>query len=93
MFVYSLAKAVKKEYIDQSFMEVAKKGYDGILKQFIHVNENGIVDIQQACAVAGLGGNPYRDGSYEYYISTEIQTNDAKAVGPFILASLEFESM
>jgi len=39
--------------------------------------------------VAGLGGNPYRDGSFEYYISEPRRDNDPKGVGPFIFASLE----
>ena len=47
--------------------------------------------IQKCCSVAGLGGDPYRDGSYEYYVSEPVRDNDPKAVGPFILASLELE--
>jgi len=93
MFVYSFAKAVKHNYIDENFMTVARKGYDGILKHFIEVDDTGEVHIHKGCSVAGLGGNPYRDGSYEYYISEKIRSNDPKAVGPFILASLEFESI
>ena len=93
MFVYALAKAVNKGYIDSKFLNVAEKGYDGILKHFIEVSEAGIVDIHKGCSVAGLGGDPYRDGSYEYYINEKIRSNDPKAVGPFILASLEFESI
>ncbi len=89
MFVYALAKGVNKGYLDPSMMEVAKKGYEGILEEFIEVDENGEVDLTQVCAVAGLGGSPYRDGSYEYYINEKIRTNDPKGVGPFILASLE----
>lgn len=91
MFVYSLFKAVRMGHIDQKYLAVAEKGYSGIIKKFIRVDENNIVNIDQGCAVAGLGGDPYRDGSYEYYISTEIRSNDPKAVGPFISASLEFE--
>jgi unsaturated rhamnogalacturonyl hydrolase len=93
MFVYALAKAVKKGYIDSNFLNVAKKGYEGILKNFIEVDKDGLVQIHQACSVAGLGGDPYRDGSYEYYIGEKIRINDPKAVGPFILASLELESI
>jgi unsaturated rhamnogalacturonyl hydrolase len=36
-----------------------------------------------------LGGTPYRDGSFEYYINEKIVDNDTKGVGPFILAALE----
>jgi unsaturated rhamnogalacturonyl hydrolase len=91
MYVYSLLKAVRNGYLDLKFREIAIKGYQGILKQFIEVDENGLVIINQACSVAGLGGNPYRDGSYEYYISEPVRSNDPKAVGPFVLASLEME--
>jgi len=93
MFVYALTKAVKKGYIDSKFLDVAKKGYEGILKNFIEVDKDGSVQIHKGCSVAGLGGDPYRDGSYEYYISEKIRSNDPKAVGPFILASLEFEAI
>jgi unsaturated rhamnogalacturonyl hydrolase len=48
--------------------------------------------LEGTCSVAGLGGKPYRDGSYEYYISEKIATNDFKGVGAFILAALEMES-
>jgi unsaturated rhamnogalacturonyl hydrolase len=41
--------------------------------------------------VAGLGGEPYRDGSFEYYVSEKVTPNDPKGVGPFILAALEME--
>ena len=91
MFVYALTKAANKGYIDSKFLAVAKKGYEGILKNFIEVDQDGSIQIHQACSVAGLGGEPYRDGSFEYYISEKIRSNDPKAVGPFILASLEFE--
>lgn len=93
MFVYSLAKGVRRGYLELAYLDVAKKGYAGILQQFIEVDSAGLVNINQACAVAGLGGKPYRDGSYDYYISAKIAQNDPKAVGPFILASLEMEML
>ena len=43
------------------------------------------------CSVAGLGGNPYRDGSFRYYISEPVREDDFKGVGPFILACTEME--
>jgi pectin methylesterase-like acyl-CoA thioesterase/lysophospholipase L1-like esterase len=93
MFTYALFKGVRKGYLDRSFLATAIKGYHGILKQFIEVDDNGLVSITRGCSVAGLGGKNYRDGSYEYYLSEPIRTNDAKAVGPFILASLEWERL
>ena len=93
MFVYSLFKGVRKGYIDKSYLEVAVKGYKGILDNFIEVDKNGVVSITKACAVAGLGGKVYRSGDYDYYINETIRNNDPKAVGPFILASLEWERL
>ncbi|WP_370520902.1 glycoside hydrolase family 105 protein [Bacteroides sp. 214] len=93
MFTYALFKAVRMEYIDKSYLDVAIKGYEGILKTFIEVGENGVVEITNCCAVAGLGGKVYRSGSYEYYLSEPIRNNDPKAVGPFIMASLEWERL
>lgn len=91
MFVYTLAKAVNLGYIDRSFAEAAKKGYQGIIDRFIKVDPNGMVHITQCCAVAGLGYG--RDGSYKYYLSEPIVQDDLKAVGPFILAGIEVHKL
>ena len=91
MFVYTMIKSVNKGYLPKSYKAAAKKGYDGIIKNLITVDENGVINLNKCCAVAGLGGKPYRDGSYEYYVNEEIRSNDGKGTGPFILASLEFE--
>lgn len=63
------------------------------MNEFIKVDENGLVSITKACAVAGLGGKNYRMGDYSYYINELVRDNDPKAVGPFILASLEWEGL
>ncbi len=93
MFVYTLYKAIRMGYINASYSKVAETGYKGILNRFIEVDKNGLVSITKACAVAGLGGEVYRSGDYDYYINEKIRTNDPKAVGPFILASLEREQL
>ncbi len=93
MFVYALFKAVRMGYIDKSYLDIAIRGYQGILKNFIEVDKNGLVTITKACAVAGLGGKNYRMGDYSYYIHETIRNNDAKAVAPFIMASLEWERL
>ncbi len=91
MFVYSIAKAVRLGYLARTYMDVARKGYQGILDNLIRVDEQGLVNLEKTCGGAGLGGTPYRDGSYEYYVTEKIVTNDYKGVGPFILASVEME--
>ena len=91
MFTYALAKGVRKGYLPNKYLDIAKKAYAGLIENLVSVEKNGIVNLNRCCAVAGLGGNPYRDGSFEYYIGEEIRSNDPKGTGPFIMASLELD--
>ena len=50
---------------------------------------DGTLSLTRCCQVGGLGGNPYRDGSFEYYIGEKMRDNDAKATGPFIMGCIE----
>ncbi|HSJ66538.1 MAG TPA: glycoside hydrolase family 88 protein [Anditalea sp.] len=93
MFAYFLLKGSEKGYLGEEYRQAGIKAYEGILEQFIREDPDGGISITQVCGVAGLGGTPYRDGSYEYYINEEIRENDPKGVGPFILASLVYENM
>lgn len=90
MLVYTLTKAVRLGYIPSNYLVNAKKGYAGIIKEFIK-NENGQVNLHGTVSVSGLGGNPYRDGSFDYYMSEKVVVNDPKGVGAFILCSVEME--
>lgn len=89
MFTYVLAKGVNKGYLPKQYLNNANKAFDGILETFITVEDNGVVNLNKCCGVAGLGGNPYRDGSFEYYIGEIIRSNDPKGTGPFMMAALE----
>lgn len=91
MFVYALLKGIRQGYIGGEAAPAAHKGYEGILRRFAEVDARGLVNINSICSVAGLGGNPYRDGSFSYYVSEPVAVNDYKGVGPFILASVEME--
>lgn len=92
MFVYALAKGVRLGYLPQSCLTVAKKGFDGILKTFIR-EENGLTNLNGTVSVSGLGGKPYRDGSFDYYMSEKVVVNDPKGVGAFIQAANEIEML
>ena len=107
MFAYVLMKAYNKGYLGEKYRNAGIKAYQGILKNFIRVNADKTISLTQCCEVAGLGPaamkkinpkgsvkeNKRRDGSYEYYLSEPIRDNDAKGVGPFIWASLEYEKV
>ena len=91
-FVYAIAKGVRKGYLPATKIEIAKKGYGGIVKQFIKV-EDGQTNLNGTVKVSGLGGNPFRDGSFEYYMSEPVIVNDPKGIGAFLLASNEIEML
>jgi unsaturated rhamnogalacturonyl hydrolase len=91
MFVYALAKGVRSGYLPASYIRVAESGYRGIGKEFLKTDANGQLNLEGTVSVAGLGGNPYRDGSYEYYLSEKVVTNDPKGVGALLLAATEME--
>ena len=92
MFVFALACGVREGFLPDRFMAVALRGWDGIKKEFIHTNDNGQTVWEGTVSGSGLGGTPYRDGSFEYYMSEKLRTNDAKGLGPAIRAALEMEA-
>lgn len=91
MFVYAFAKGVRKGYLPDLYIQKAQNAYQGILKNFVTKDANGYIHLEKTVTVGGLGGTPYRDGSYAYYLSEPTRTDDLKGAAPFILASLEME--
>lgn len=92
MFVYALAKGVRRGYLPPQYLANAERGYKGILARFIQTGPGDNVSLTQTVKGAGLGGDPYRDGTYQYYIGEKIATDDAKGVGAFLLAAAEMEN-
>ncbi len=91
MFVYSLAKGVRMGYLPQSDETNAKRGWEGIQKQFVMTGADGLMVLNGTVKVGGLGGTPYRSGSYEYYVGERTGANDSKGIGAFLLAGSEME--
>ena len=91
MFTYVFAKGARLGYLDEKYRQIAGDAFDGIIKELVTVDEKGLVTIRNICGGCGLGGNPYRDGSYEYYVNEKRFDNDTKGVAPFILAAIELD--
>jgi unsaturated rhamnogalacturonyl hydrolase len=89
MFIYSLAKGANKGYLPEEYYQIAEESFKSLLNNFIITDENGFRYLQNTVSVGGLGGEPYRNGSYEYYLSEPIRVNDFKGYGPLILAAIE----
>jgi unsaturated rhamnogalacturonyl hydrolase len=91
MFVFSIAKGIRMKYLPAAFNTALQKAYNGMIKEFVKEDANGQYHYMQAVAGAGLGGIPYRDGTYEYYVNEPKRDDDLKAIGPFIQACIEME--
>ncbi len=99
MFVYALMKGLGLGLLGPSPgaapgpepLEAARKAWASIQERFVRPGEDGHFSLGGICQVAGLGGQPYRDGSRSYYFSEPVVRDDFKGLGPYILAALELE--
>ena len=89
MYCYAMAKGARIGVLDKRYKEEAQQVLEGLKTHKIVRNEDGTLSLIDCCAVAGLGGNPYRDGTYDYYIHERIREDDPKGVAPLILACIE----
>nr|WP_241484469.1 glycoside hydrolase family 88 protein [Paenibacillus mucilaginosus] len=92
MFTCAFAKGANKGYLGGWALESARRGYQGLLDRYVERDEDGTMHLNGICSVAGLGNKPYRDGSYEYYLSEPIRRDDPKGFAPFVMACLEIEA-
>ncbi|MDR0810707.1 MAG: glycoside hydrolase family 88 protein [Paludibacter sp.] len=100
MFTYALLKAIRLGFLSSDeYLETGKKAYQGIIANLISTDTNGLISLNNICRSAGLGpaNSPNRDGSIVYYLTGgdagQIVSNDLKGVGPFIMASIEYETL
>jgi len=91
MFVYAWLKGIRLGCLDG--LEDAKAAYLSMLDTFVTIDEDGLVNLNQCCEVAGLGGKENRSGDYDYYINERVRANDPKGIGPLIWAALEYERL
>lgn len=89
MFIYTFAKGAKQGYLPESFLDIANKAFDSMVENMVIIGSDGHPVLTNTCGACGLGGNPYREGDYDYYINEKIVDNDQKGVAPFILAAIE----
>ena len=90
MFTYVWLKGCRLGFLGNR--EGAVQSYESLLKTFV-TEEDGLVNLNRCCEVAGLGGKENRRGDYDYYINEKVRSNDPKGIGPLIWAALEYEKL
>ncbi len=89
LFAYAVLKGVRLGYLPKRFAAYGEKAFYGTCDKYLGVSGDGKLQLSGICLVAGLGGATRRDGSLEYYFSEPVVENDAKGVGPLLLAYTE----
>lgn len=91
MVAYAMLKGARLGYLDEKYVVLGKQIFDGICRKYLTVSDDGALKLDGICLVAGLGpqNNPRRDGTFEYYVSEPVVSNDAKGVAPFVLCYTE----
>ena len=92
IFSYCILKGARLGLLSKDYIQYGKKAFKDICDRYL-TEKDGHMGLGGICLVAGLGGNTYRDGSYEYYMSEPIVEDDAKGTAPFILAYLEMNRL
>lgn len=88
IFAYAILKGVRLGYLEESYRSCGVRAFEGICERYLHIEE-GNMSLGGICLVAGLGGKDKRSGTFEYYMSEPVVKDDAKGVGPFLLAYTE----
>src|ERR1700721_1587375 len=92
MFAYALEKGVRMGYLPPHYSSNASRAWDGIKSRFVKTEADGSITLTSTVKAIGLGGTPYRDGSYDSYVHASVGDNDPNAIGAFLLAATEMEN-
>ena len=91
MIAYALMKGVRLGLLDpERYLAPGLKAFRGLVDGKLAVGEDGQWHLNDICLVAGLGPGEKRDGSVAYYLSEKVGPDDAKGVGPFMMAWGEY---
>lgn len=91
MFAYAFTRGVQTGALDTTYAGPAARAFRGLTELKVSVSAGGFIDLHDICRSAGLGGKPYRDGSFAYYISEPRRMNDMKGYGPLLRAAIRLE--
>ena len=91
---FAILRGARLGFLPESYQEYGIRAFDGIREKYM-TTADGELHLGGICLVAGLGpaDKTRRDGSFEYYMSEPSVEDDAKGVGPFLLAYTEIRRL
>ncbi|CAG8897279.1 unnamed protein product [Penicillium egyptiacum] len=88
MFTYGWLAGLRRGYIDErTYGRPAARAYNHLIDDFVTKHRNGTLTWEGTVQVGSLNS----DASFEYYTGIPVVPNDTRGVGPFLLASYEWE--
>lgn len=90
MFAYVFAKGNHKGYLNKSYLTSAQQAYEGLLKNYIYIDDKGNLHLDRTVKVGTLNTKTSK-GDFQYYISTECRIDDYKGLAAFLYASIELD--
>ena len=91
MVIYALLKGVRLGVLDgERYLEDARRAFESLTALKLRRDDEGHWHLFDICKVAGLGPGEKRDGSVAYYLSEPRVADDAKGVGPWMMALAEY---
>lgn len=89
IMAYALLKGTRLGFLPEHCRRYGQKAFAGICDHYLTTDDAGELHLGGICLVAGLGGKQMRPGTFDYYMSEPVVSDDAKGVGPFLLAYTE----
>lgn len=77
MYTYTIAMAVKRGYVDKSYLKVAQKGYQGVLTK-ISLGADGLTNLTDICEGTNVA-------DLAYYLARKRNANDFHGLGAFLI--------
>lgn len=89
LFAYAAMKASRLKIAGDEIKKAGIKAFEAVTGKYVYF-DGELPVLRNICLMAGLGGEPFRDGSAEYYLSEQIVENDAKGIAPYLMAYTEY---
>lgn len=91
MCAYAVMKGCRLGMIqEEKYLAAGKELFEDLVRAKFSSDEKGVDHLYDTCEVAGLGPGDRRNGSVEYYLSEKRAVDEAKGVGPLMMALSEY---
>lgn len=87
LFIYAIAKGIRKGYIDPDTYAAAKRAYDRVIATLLPAEE-GEFSMGNICV-----GTCIEEGTYDYYVARGRTENDLHGIGAFLLMASEMAKL